>query len=103
MSTQVTQRSNIETEAFVGLLRAQASTVQCFNAELVAAQRAEAHELEELRLLVERHVRHTGSTRAAELLADWAESAKLFWRVAPRTDAAVRQDAAEGTVATAAP
>jgi len=37
LSTQVTQRSNIETEAFVGLLRAQASTVQRFNAELVAA------------------------------------------------------------------
>jgi DNA-binding MarR family transcriptional regulator len=37
LSAQVTQRSGIETEAFVGLLRAQASTVQRFNAELVAA------------------------------------------------------------------
>jgi glutamate synthase (ferredoxin) len=73
------------------------------NAELVAAERAAAHEVEELRVLLDRHVRHTLSLRAAALLRDWPDSAPLFWRVAPREDVAARQGAAEGTVAAAAP
>jgi glutamate synthase domain-containing protein 3 len=73
------------------------------NAELVAAERTAAHELEELRPLLERHLRHTGSARAAALLAAWPASARHFWRVAPREDVAARQGAAEGTTAAAAP
>jgi glutamate synthase (ferredoxin) len=52
------------------------------NAGLVVAERAEG---EGLRILLERHLRHTGSTRAATLLEHWDESAPLFWRVVPRT------------------
>jgi len=54
------------------------------NAELVAAERGAD---EELRELLERHVRHTGSPRASELLSRWHEAPALFWRVAPRVDA----------------
>jgi glutamate synthase domain-containing protein 3 len=41
---------------------------------------------EELRALLERHRRHTGSTRAAALLERWEESATRFWRVVPRSE-----------------
>src|SRR6266545_4270881 len=51
------------------------------NAELVAAERGAD---EELRELIERHVRHTGSPRAADLLARWDEAPAIFWRVASR-------------------
>ena len=54
------------------------------NAELVAAERAADAELQEL---IERHVRHTGSPRAAALLARWREAGTLFWRVSPRAEA----------------
>jgi glutamate synthase (ferredoxin) len=51
------------------------------NAELVTAERGAD---EELRELVERHLAHTGSPRAAELLARWDEAPAIFWRVVPR-------------------
>jgi glutamate synthase domain-containing protein 2/glutamate synthase domain-containing protein 1/glutamate synthase domain-containing protein 3 len=53
------------------------------NAELVAAERGAD---EDLRELLERHVRHTGSPRAAELLSRWHEAPTAFWRVAPRAE-----------------
>jgi glutamate synthase domain-containing protein 3 len=49
---------------------------------------------EDLRELLERHVRYTGSERAAELLAGWDGEAGWFWRVAPRADTAAPQEAA---------
>ncbi len=53
------------------------------NAAMVRADRlSPAHE-EELRALIEEHVRHTGSTTGAALLDRWPESVKRFWRVAP--------------------
>ncbi len=52
------------------------------NAELVAAERGAPDELREL---LEHHVRHTGSPRAAALLAAWGNAPNVFWRVAPRT------------------
>jgi glutamate synthase (ferredoxin) len=62
------------------------------NTELVVAERGAG---EELRDLLERHVRHTGSDRAADLLQRWDPTKELFWRVAPRSveGAAVQDDA----------
>jgi glutamate synthase (ferredoxin) len=51
------------------------------NTGLVVAERTGG---EDLRGLLERHVRHTGSARAARLLEHLEESARLFWRVVPR-------------------
>ena len=51
------------------------------NAELVAAERGAD---EDLREVLERHLRHTGSPRAAELLERWDDAPALFWRVTPR-------------------
>jgi glutamate synthase domain-containing protein 2/glutamate synthase domain-containing protein 1/glutamate synthase domain-containing protein 3 len=51
------------------------------NSQLVVADRGGD---EELRTLLERHLRHTGSLRAAELLEDWDDAAPRFWRVTPR-------------------
>jgi glutamate synthase (ferredoxin) len=49
------------------------------NAELVAAERGEPE-----RELLDKHLRHTGSPRAAQLLTDWDNAQHAFWRVAPR-------------------
>jgi glutamate synthase domain-containing protein 3 len=62
------------------------------NTQLVIAQRTAD---EELRSLLESHLRHTGSARAAGLLEDWHEAAAWFWRVVPRTDVALSTEAAE--------
>jgi glutamate synthase (ferredoxin) len=69
------------------------------NAQLVDACRLEDDEAEELRDLLSRHVRYTGSARAAMLLERWSESRLAFWRVAPRAEVARIEGAAEGTVA----
>ena len=42
------------------------------------------HDAERLRVLVERHKLHTGSARAAELLADWDVALTKFVKVMPR-------------------
>ncbi|MXP26310.1 glutamate synthase large subunit [Altererythrobacter indicus] len=42
------------------------------------------HDAERLKILVERHKLHTGSTRAAELLADWDNALGKFVKVMPR-------------------
>jgi glutamate synthase domain-containing protein 3 len=67
------------------------------NTELVIAERGVS---DELRTLLEQHVRHTGSPRAADVLERWDEAAAWFWRVVPREGVAAREDGAE--VATAA-
>ncbi len=46
------------------------------------------HDAERLRILVERHKLHTGSTRAAELLDDWDKALTKFVKVMPRDYAA---------------
>jgi glutamate synthase domain-containing protein 2/glutamate synthase domain-containing protein 1/glutamate synthase domain-containing protein 3 len=68
------------------------------NAELVAAERGAGDDLREL---LERHARHTGSPRAAGLLAGWDRAQALFWRVTPRP-AAVESAPAEDPAAAAA-
>jgi glutamate synthase domain-containing protein 3 len=39
---------------------------------------------EELRALLELHLRHYRLARSAALLEDWQRSSALFWRVLPR-------------------
>jgi hypothetical protein len=57
------------------------------NHELVAAQVPSSTQLGDLRTLVERHARYTGSPRAIELLAAWDSAAGSFISVAPRVEA----------------
>ena len=54
-----------------------------------------------LRGLLERHLQHTGSARAAELLAKWPERAAEFRLVRPKADVRRLEAAAEGTEHTA--
>ena len=56
---------------------------------------------QELRALIEEHKLKTGSKHAAQLLADWTESLKRFFRVAPRATAAKIEGQNEGHEATA--
>ncbi len=70
------------------------------NDDLVSAHTPDHRQLEEVRALVERHHRYTGSTRAATLLECWDEEAARFVRVASRTEleaAGSRDEAAFGT------
>ncbi len=60
------------------------------NTQLVVAERTAGPELREL---LEVHLRHTGSPRAAAVLERWDETAGWFWRVVPRTDVAAREEA----------
>ena len=69
------------------------------NAQLVAAARLDAADLDTLRELLERHVRYTGSSLASNLLGAWNEAGRQFWRVAPKAEVARIESAAEGTVA----
>jgi glutamate synthase domain-containing protein 3 len=69
------------------------------NEQLVVAQRPDVRELAELQALVERHLRYTGSTRAAAILDRWDKEAASFWRVAPKDEVAALQGAYEGTTA----
>ena len=58
------------------------------NRELVEAVELGAASAERLHGLLERHVRYTGSARAAELLARWPEAATEFTRLVPSARAA---------------
>jgi glutamate synthase (ferredoxin) len=58
------------------------------NDELVVAQAADAETLADLRLLVERHARHAGSSRAERLLESWSAESSRFVRIAPRSELA---------------
>ncbi len=52
----------------------------------------------ELRRLLERHVRHTGSERGQALLARWDEAVREFRHVLPKADVAAVEDEHEGTL-----
>jgi glutamate synthase domain-containing protein 2/glutamate synthase domain-containing protein 1/glutamate synthase domain-containing protein 3 len=69
------------------------------NAQLVTAERGAD---DELRFLVEQHLRHTGSPRAAHVLARWDEAPAVFWRVLPRQPAVETPAADDDAVAAAA-
>ena len=62
------------------------------NTELVVAERTTGGGLREL---LELHLRHTGSPRAAGILERWDDATTWFWRVVPCKDVAVREEAAE--------
>jgi glutamate synthase domain-containing protein 3 len=58
---------------------------QRYNPEMVALERGlSAESAEQLRQLVETHRVATGSRRAADLLARWDASLRLFWKVIPK-------------------
>jgi len=65
------------------------------NDDLVVLGRVSADS--ELRRLVERHARYTGSELAAALLAEWETVVAEFWHVRPRSDVAAIEDEHEGT------
>jgi glutamate synthase domain-containing protein 3 len=69
------------------------------NDQLVAAGRLDEEAAERLRSLVERHLRLTGSTKAAALLSHWRDAVEHFWHVVPKTEVARISSAQEGTVA----
>jgi glutamate synthase (ferredoxin) len=73
------------------------------NDQLVFASRPDLAELQPVRELLERHVRYTGSRRAAAVLRRWARESRRWWRVAPKATVAELQSALEGTAAGAAP
>ena len=53
------------------------------NTESIAFEDIEADEADELKALIEKHVRYTKSTRGTELLADWDTSLSNFVKVMP--------------------
>jgi glutamate synthase domain-containing protein 3 len=53
----------------------------------------------ELRALLERHWRHTGSRRAERLLESWADAVRSFRHVVPKAEAARLEEEHEGTIA----
>jgi glutamate synthase (ferredoxin) len=65
------------------------------NDDLVVLERVTGDD--ELRRLVERHARYTGSPLAEALLAGWNVAVAEFWRVRPRADVAAIEDEHEGT------
>jgi len=65
------------------------------NEDLVVASRVTADA--ELRALLERHVRYTGSELAAALLDVWEQAVADFWHVTPKADVATIEDEHEGT------
>ena len=69
-------------EAYV--LDVEGSLAISLNPELVVASEPEQLQLAELRLLIERHLSHTGSLRAEALLERWDEDATSLRRIAPK-------------------
>ncbi len=69
------------------------------NEELVASAPLSAADADDLRALLERHVRFTGSERAAAFLERWDEAVRDFRRVAPHDAVAAAAGSAEGTAA----
>ncbi|HWQ00994.1 MAG TPA: glutamate synthase-related protein, partial [Gaiellaceae bacterium] len=65
------------------------------NEDLVTLERVTSDE--ELRRLVERHARYSGSELAAGLLLDWDTAVLDFWHVRPKANVAAIEDEHEGT------
>jgi glutamate synthase domain-containing protein 3 len=60
------------------------------NEDLVTLERVTSDE--ELRRLVERHARYSGSELAAGLLLDWDTAVLDFWHVRPKANVAAIED-----------
>jgi glutamate synthase domain-containing protein 3 len=70
------------------------------NEQLVLAHAPDRQQGEDVRALLERHLRYTGSLRAAALLERWGEELPGLVRVAPRSEVEAlgsREEAASGT------
>ena len=67
------------------------------NGQLVVAEELDAVAAERLRQLIERHHEHTGSARAARLLAEWPACVGEFRLVRPRDEVRRLEAEAEGT------
>src|SRR5581483_11118740 len=66
------------------------------NGDLVVLRAVTA--ADELRSLLERHLRYTGSARAEALLGRWGEAVLEFRHVVPKADVAAVEDEHEGTL-----
>jgi glutamate synthase domain-containing protein 3 len=73
------------------------------NDDLVAAHEPDPSQLEEVRALLERHVRYTESARAAAILERWEDEAPRFTRIASRTEIEAAEADREEAAAVAAP
>jgi glutamate synthase domain-containing protein 3 len=65
------------------------------NDDLVLLERVASDD--ELRRLVERHARYTGSELGAALLESWGSAVRDFWQVRPKSNVAAIEDEHEGT------
>jgi glutamate synthase (NADPH/NADH) large chain len=72
------------------------------NGQLVVVEEVDAVAAERLRILVERHRAHTGSPRAARLLANWPAVVGEFRLVRPKDEVGRIEAEAEGTERTEA-
>jgi glutamate synthase domain-containing protein 3 len=70
------------------VLDARGQLSERLNHDLVVAQVPSVAVLDEIRALVERHVRYTGSARGIRLLSAWDIEASRFVHVAPRLEVA---------------
>ena len=67
------------------------------NAQLVVAEELDGAAAERLHILVERHLEHTGSQRAARLLAEWPAVVAEFRLIRPKDEVGRIEAEAEGT------
>ena len=67
------------------------------NDQLVAAAELDEKGEDEVRALLERHVRFTGSARATVLLEEWERERIHFRRIAPKAEVATIENEVEGT------
>ena len=72
------------------------------NDDLVLAHAPGPSQREEVRALLERHVRYTDSARAAAILERWDEEALRFTRIASRTESRLRRLTAREAAASVA-
>jgi glutamate synthase domain-containing protein 3 len=73
------------------------------NGDFVQAHAPDAVRLEEIRALLERHVRYTRSPVAAAVLDTWETASRGFTRVAPAAEQALAEPADEQAVSAGAP
>jgi len=61
-----------------------------------------SHDVESLRILIERHLLHTGSKRAKHILDNWDAELARFWKVMPKDYRRALTDMAEARRAASA-
>ena len=68
------------------------------NSALVEARRLDTAQLDQVREMIQRHVALTESRRGTELLENWDDAWRGFWRIAPKSELAKFEAANEGSV-----